>query len=161
MVLLLLPISGYIREECLKGSDRLLRLLQLRLDVIPLCLSFLFIHLLRLQPSLDLPDDDLLAADLGLDRHSILLDGGVAEQQDVPAALAGIAVLVELIGLCIRAEDDVSGSHEVDLAGVESSSSPDGWGICGGDGETDGSRERPSDPGGGIGGGDWLVKLNV
>jgi hypothetical protein len=63
-------------------------------------------------------DDDMLATDFGLNGRDMLLDNGVAKQQDVPAALAGVAVLVELIGILIRVEDDVSGCDEVDLAGV-------------------------------------------
>jgi hypothetical protein len=48
----------------------------------------------------------------------MFLDSGVAKQQDVPAGLAEVAVLVELVGILIRVEDDVSGCDEVDLVGV-------------------------------------------
>ena len=61
----------------------------------------------------------------------------------------------------------MSGCDEVDLAGVErvgdeeSTSSLDGWGNFGADGETEGSGERLSDPGSGVGGGDGLVHLRT
>jgi hypothetical protein len=43
----------------------------------------------------------------------------------------------------------------------ESASSLDGWGNFGADGETEGSGERLSGPGGGVGGGDGLVHLGT
>ena len=116
----LLPVSGDVREELFEGSDRLPSLLQLGQDLIPLTLSVLFIHLSSiLQPPLELLDDGLLAADLELDGLDMLLDSGITKQQDIPAALAGVAVvvLVELVGVLIWVEDDVSGCDEV-LAGV-------------------------------------------
>ena len=97
----------------------------------------------------------------------MLLDRGVAKQQDVLAALAGVAALVELVGILVRLEDDVSGCDEVDLAGVarvgdeESSSSLDGWGNFRADGETEGSGGRLLGPGGGVGGGDGFVHLGT
>jgi hypothetical protein len=109
----------------------------------------------------------MLAADLGLGGRDTLLDSGVAKQQGVPAALAGVAVLAELVSILIRVEDNMSGRDEVELAGVErvgdveSTSSLDGWGNFGVDGETKGSGERLSGPGGGVGSGDGLVHLGT
>ena len=109
----------------------------------------------------------MLAFDLGLGGCDMLLNSGVATQQDVPAVLADVAVLVELVGILIRVEDNVSGCDEVDLAGVEragdeeSASSLDGWGNFCADGETEGSGERLSSSGGSVGGGDRLVHLGT
>ena len=62
----------------------------------------------------------MLAVDLGPNGCNMLFNSGVAKQQDVPAALTGVAVLVELVGVLVRVEDDVSGCDEVDIAWVES-----------------------------------------
>lgn len=79
-VLPLLPVAGDVREELLEGSDRLPRPLQLGQGLIPLRLSVLLIHLLNiLRPVLELLDDDMLAANLGLDGRDMLLDSGVAK----------------------------------------------------------------------------------
>ena len=61
----------------------------------------------------------------------------------------------------------MSGCDEVDLAGVEragdekSTSSLNGWGNFGAYGETEGSGERLSGLGSGVGGGDRLVHLGT
>ena len=158
-VLPLLPDSGDIHEEPLEVSDRLRRLLQQGQDLIPLHLSALLVQLLsRLQSTLELLDEDMLAADLGLDGRDMFLDSSVAKQQDVLAALADVAALVELVGIFVGVEDHVSGCDEVELAGVaivgdeESGSSLDGWGNLGADGETEGSGERLEDPDSSTGG---------
>jgi hypothetical protein len=83
--------------------------------MVPLCLSILLmmIHLFGiLQPSLKLRNDDMLAVNLRLDGRDMLLDSGVPKQQDVPAALARVVVLVDLVGIIIRVEDDMSGCDE-------------------------------------------------
>ena len=136
--------------------------------MLPLRRSVLLLHLLSsLQPPLEVVDDDLFSADLGPDGRSILLDSGVAKQQDIPAALAGVAVLVEFVGIPVRVKDHVSGCDEVDLSGVtrvgdkESAISLDGWGNFGADGESKGSGEGLSNPEGGVGGGDGLVHLGT
>ena len=78
----------------------------------------------------------------------MLLGSSVYKQQDIPAALAGVAVLVEHVGFLIRVEDDVSGCDKVDLAGVarvrdaEFARSLDIWGSFCGDGETKDSGRR-------------------
>jgi len=167
-VLLLLPVFGDVRVELLEDSDRLPLLLQLGQDLIPLRLSILYILLLSiLQPALEIVDGDVLAINLGLDGRDMLLNSGVTKQQDVPAALTGVAVLVELVGFFFRVEEDVSCRDEVDIAGVErvrdeeSARSLDGWGIFGADRETEGSGERLSGEGGGIGSGDGPVHLGT
>lgn len=74
-------------------------------------------------------------------------------------------MLVEYVGILIRMENDMSGCEEVELAGVarvgeeESASSLDGWGDFGADRETEGSGERLSVLGGGVGGEGWLIRL--
>ena len=43
----------------------------------------------------------MLAAYLGLDGRDMLLDSGIAKQQDIPAALAGVAALVVLVWIFV------------------------------------------------------------
>ena len=163
-VLAVLPVVGGVWEELLEDFNRLSRLLQLGLDLIPLRLSVLWFHLLSsLQPLLELLDDNLPVADLGLDGREVLLRSGVAEEQDLLAGLAGVGVLDQLVVVAVSADDDVTGCHEEELAGVarvEDEETPgpvDGWPGLGRDGETDGSGEGLDDADGREGGGDRLV----
>jgi hypothetical protein len=101
------------------------------------------------------------------DSMAVMYFSIAAKQQDILAALEGVGVLVELVGVLIRVEDDVSSCDEVDLAGVvrfgeeESASSLDGWGSFSADGETEGSGERLSDLDCGIFGGGRDVHLGT
>jgi len=73
--LAVLPVAGGFWEELLEYFDRLPRLLQLELNRIPLRLSVLWFHpISSLQPLLELPDDNLLSANLGPDGCEVLLD---------------------------------------------------------------------------------------
>jgi hypothetical protein len=116
--------------------------------MLPLRLSVLLIQLFSvLQPPLQLLDDYMLYADLGLMAVIYFSIAASPNKQDGPAVLGGMAVLVELVGIPIRVKYRVSGCDEVELAGVtrvgdeESASSLDRWGNFGADGETEGSGE--------------------
>jgi len=106
----------------------------------------------------------MLAVHLEPNGYYMLFNSGVAKQQDVPA-LTGVAVLVELVGVLVRVEGEVSGCDEVDITGFErvgdeeSASSLDRWGSFSTDGETEGSGERFSGLGGDVVGGDGLAHI--
>jgi hypothetical protein len=90
------------------------RLLQLGPGVIPLRLSPLRFHLIRgLQPLLELLDE----SNLGPDGREVLLGSGLAEEQNLLAALAGVSVLNQLVVFSANTDKDVTGCHEEELAG--------------------------------------------
>jgi len=62
----------------------------------------------------------MLATDLRLNGHDILVNSSITKEQHIPVALAGVAVLVELIGILTRVEDDMSSCDKIDLARVVS-----------------------------------------
>ena len=116
-----LPIYRDISRELLKNFNSRPYYFQLRQDHLRLTV---LIHLLTiLQPALQLLNDDMRATNPRLD---MLLGSSVYKQQDIPAALAGVAVLVEHIGFLIRVEDDVSGCDKVlpELRGSEMKNPP-------------------------------------